>query len=100
MKLKWFVYLICFLLFVAAVDTIPDPPAVSPRNGDGSRISCLHVRGSFTLPEKEQIIACASIGSSEVAWFAYRLSFISELVEICPMDFVYHVADPSPPVFS
>jgi hypothetical protein len=99
-KLKCFVCLICLLLFVAAIDNVPDPPALSPRSGESSRICPLHVHGSFTLPEKERFIAAASIRHAQIAWFAFSLDFNSEQVDICPLVLVRHAADSSPPIFS
>jgi hypothetical protein len=99
-KFKCFVFLICLLLFVAAIDTIPDPPAVGPRGSDRSGISAFHVRGSFTLPEKERFIASASIRHASAAWLAFRLDFDSVLVDNCPLALVRRAADSSPPLFS
>ena len=100
MKLKWFACLICLLLFVAAIDNVPDPPAIRPRGSDSSGIFPLHVRGASVLPQKERIIRSASVQTSQVGWFAFRLGFISELVDVRPVASVRHAADPSPPLFS
>ena len=100
MKFKCFVFLICLLLFVAAVDTIPDPPAVSPRSGEGSGISPLHFHGSFNLPGKERPTAAISIRHSQVACFAFRLEFLSESADDCPLVLVRQAADSSPPLLS
>ena len=96
-KLKCFACLLCLLLFVAAIDNVPDPPAVNPRSSESSRVSPLPFHASFTLPEKGRFIASASIRPSQIARFACRLDFNTELVDICSLALVRHAADSSPP---
>jgi hypothetical protein len=100
LRYQWAVSLICLLLFVTSVDTIPDPPAINPPSGHSSSISALHIQGSFTLFEKEW---CKPIGSArriQAEWFSLRLAFDGEPASICPLPRIHHAADTSPPSFS
>jgi hypothetical protein len=88
------------VLFVAAVDTIPDPPAINPPSSHNYRISALHVRGSITLLEKEWFIAASSPRGEHNNWFSVRLAFDTKPAAVCPLPLVHHAADTSPPTFS
>jgi hypothetical protein len=100
LKQKYAIWVICLLLFVAAVDTIPDPPAINPPNSHSCRISALHVRGSFTMLEKEWIIASNSLGRDQLNWLSLRLALENRPVGVCILPLVHFAADTSPPVFS
>ena len=100
MKYKYSIWLICFLLFVAAVDTIPDPPAINPPNSHSIQISALHVRGPFTLLEKEWIVASSSLRRDRPSWFSFRLALDNRPVGVCTLPLVHLAADTSPPSFS
>jgi hypothetical protein len=97
LKFKCVVYLICLLLFVAAVDTIPDPPAINPPISHCSTISGIHFRGPITLLEKEWFVTSISPRCLEVSWFSFRLAFENKTFGVCPAPLVHHAADPSPP---
>lgn len=96
MRSKWAVALVCLLLFVAAVDTIPDPPAINPPARHAS-VSVLHLRGSFTLLEKQWYGALASIRRVQKDQFLARLALDEPSARISPLPRVHHATDTSPP---
>lgn len=100
LKRKYAVWLICLLLFVAAVDTIPDPPAINPPASHGCGISALHVRGSFTLLEKEWVVASSSLRCDNLNRFSVRLALDQRPVGVCTLPLVLFATDTSPPVCS
>ncbi|MGA7794796.1 MAG: hypothetical protein WCA19_17295 [Candidatus Acidiferrales bacterium] len=100
MKHKYAIWLICLLLFVAAVDTIPDPPAINPPNSHNCGISALHVRGSLTLLEKEWVVASASFRRDNPNWLSFRLALDQRRVGVCTLPLVLLATDTSPPVCS
>jgi hypothetical protein len=99
LKFKYTVWLLCLLLFVAAVDTIPDPPAINPPGSHSFGISALHVRGALTLLEKEWFAASSSSQRVQMFWYWFGLGFDTETVGVCPLPLVHQAADPSPPTF-
>lgn len=100
LKLKYAIWLICLLLFVAAVDTIPDPPAINPPSSHSCRISGLHVRGSFTLLEKEWLVASGSIRRDPLNWLSIRFALQNGPVGVCTLPLFHYAADTSPPAIS
>jgi len=100
LKFKCAVYLVCLLLFVAAVDTIPDPPVINPLGSHSSGISGIHLRGPATLLEKEWFVTSTSPRYVQVNWFSFRLAFEYKSVGVCPAPLVHHAADLSPPAVS
>jgi hypothetical protein len=100
LKRKYAAILICLLLFVAAVDTIPDPLAVSPPSSHSCGISPGHIRGSLNLFEKQWSVAAGSFRRDSVNCIAFRLTFDARPVGTCPLPLVYHATDASPPVIS
>jgi hypothetical protein len=100
LKSKSVVWLICLLLFVAAIDTIPDPPAISPPSSHSCGISALHVSGVFTLLEKEWFAASGSPRRVQINWVSFRLAFDNKPAGVCPLPLIQRAADPSPPNFS
>ena len=100
LKLKFAVSLICLLLFVAAIDTIPDPPAINPPSSHSLGISALHVRGPFTLLEREWVVASGSTRRIPIHLFSFRLAFEDKPLGVSLLPLVYHAADTSPPVVS
>jgi hypothetical protein len=100
LKQKYVAGLICLLLFVAAVDTIPDPPAVNPPTSHSCGISAFHVLGSFTPLEKEWFVAFSLLRRDFVNWFSFRLALDNRPIGVCALPLVHHAADPSPPIFS
>jgi hypothetical protein len=100
LKRKYAVWLICLMLIVAAVDTIPDPPAINPPNSHSCGISALHVRGTFTLLEDEWIVASSSLRGDDSNWLSFRLALDQRPVGVCTLPLVRLAADSSPPVIS
>jgi hypothetical protein len=92
--------LICLLLFVAAVDTIPDPPAISPLSSHGCEVSALHVPGAFTVLENEWFAAAISPRGERNNWFSFKLAFDTKPAAVFPPLLVHHAADTSPPASS
>jgi hypothetical protein len=100
LKFKFVVLFICLFLFVAAVDTIPDPPAVNPPSGHTSVISVHFVRGCTTMLEKEWFIPASSRRSENNNWFSLRLVFDTKPAAVFPQPLVHRAANSSPPIFS
>jgi hypothetical protein len=100
LKFRFATWLICALLFVAAVDTIPDPPAINPPGRHGCEVSAVHVRGAFTLLEKEWFVAPVSSRGERSNWLSFKLSFDTKPAAVFPLPLVHHAADTSPPSFS
>jgi len=100
LKRKYAVWLLCLLLFVAAVDTIPDPPAINPPNSHSYGISALHVCGSFTLLEKEWVVASTSLQRDNLNSLSFRLALDHRPVGVSTLPLVHLAADTSPPVCS
>ena len=97
MKAKFFICLISLFLFVAAVDTIPDPPAIPCASGYGGKIlyPLIHVHRYTFL---EGLIASGSSRRIQSILFVLKQDFSDELVRLCPLALVLHVADSSPPL--
>jgi hypothetical protein len=100
LKLKYFVWLICLLLFVAAVDTIPDPPAINPPGGHSSIITAAHDGGPLTLFDKEWRIVSNSSRGFALNWFTERFALVEEPVSASLRPLVEQASDPSPPAWS
>lgn len=99
LKYKWAIGLLCLLLFVTAVDTIPDPPAINPPCGHGVNILGLHLHGSFTLLELKWSRGASSPQHLQSDRFWFRLALDSRPASSSPLPRVYHAADTSPPRF-
>jgi hypothetical protein len=100
LKLKYAIWLICLLLFVAAVDTIPDPPAINPPSSHSCGISSLNVRGPLTILKKGWFTGHSGPERDPLHSLLFRLDFETGLSGICPLPRVHHAADVSPPSFS
>ena len=96
MKTKWIIGLLCLLLFIAAVDTIPDPPAINPPANHGT-VSGLHLRGPFTLLEKQWYGTSRATLNTGSDRFSVQLRIDEPPVRISPLPRVHHAADTSPP---
>jgi hypothetical protein len=96
LKSKWAIGLLCLLLFTAAVDTIPDPPAISPPANHGG-VSGLHIRGPFTVLEKQWYGTTRATFSTRGDRFSIQLRLDEPPARISPLPRVYHAADTSPP---
>lgn len=100
LKFKYAVWLLCLFLFVAAVDTIPDPPAINPPGSHSCAISAAHFRGSLNLLEKQWFTAPSSTRPVQMVWLTSGLGFDTETVGVCPLPLVHQAADSSPPAIS
>jgi hypothetical protein len=98
--IKSFAFLICLLVFVAAVDTVPDPPATSPRSRDGFAISAFNVHGPSTPQEKQWFGAGLLLRQISFHWVLFGLVCYGEPVGSGLPVLILHASDPSPPVFS
>jgi hypothetical protein len=87
------------LLFVAAIDQVPDPPAVNPHNLEIVRVSALHVRGS-SARQQEILISSDSSHYFRTSASSSSLTFENKLLDLYQLILVRHAADPSPPFFS
>jgi len=92
--------LIALLLLIAAVDTIPDPPAINPPCSHSCGISALHLRGSFSSLEKEWFVVSAGSRRIQMNWFSFRLAIENKPALVCSLPIFHHAADTSPPIFS
>lgn len=98
MKRKYLVYLICLLLLVAAVDTIPDPPAFNPPRSHSNIILSLRTHSSSAAPEEGRFVTRGSPRSIPLLWYSLRVDSEDGVVGIFPAALVRHAADPSPPI--
>jgi hypothetical protein len=78
LKLKFLACLICLLVIVAAVDSVPDPPAMNPRNRDSFAISALHVHAPSAPSGKQPFAVGWLLRQFTVRLFSFRLGFDSE----------------------
>lgn len=99
MKLKYVIWLICLLLFVAAVDNIPDPPAINPP-GHSSGISAPHVRVPGSQLEKEWSLGIHPLRTAPTHPFSVSFRLEDETIGIRRIPLVFHATDASPPVLS
>jgi hypothetical protein len=100
LKLKSAACFICLILFVAAVDTIPDPPVINPPGSRSCGISALQVRGPLTLQEKTWTIACNLPRLGQMVSLLFRSAFGDQPIAMGPLPRIHHATDSSPPVFS
>ena len=100
LKRKYLVSLLCLLVFVAAVDTIPDPPAISPAGSHASQIAASHVRGPLSQLEKEWSLGIFSPRPISIHWFSIRHVFEYSPASAVCNPLVFHATDASPPVLS
>jgi hypothetical protein len=100
LKLKPAVWLLCLFLFVSAVDTIPDPPAISPSGSRSKTISSVHVRGPFSVLEKAWLIACNKPQRAQPSSLSLRPAFLDKAIAEFLLPRIYHLTDSSPPFFS
>ncbi len=100
LKLKYVVCLICLLLAVAAVDTIPDPPAISPPNSHSYGFSAHHVSGRTTLRDQEWLSGADAPHRDRLRAFSFRLVLENVPVGASFLPFVHHAADSSPPLLA
>jgi hypothetical protein len=100
LKLKSAACFICLILFVAAVDTIPDPPAINPPGSRSYGISALQVRGPLTLQEKTWTIACNLPRLGQMVSLLFRSALGDPPIAMGPLPRIHDATDSSPPVFS
>jgi hypothetical protein len=90
--------LVCLLLLVAAVDTIPDPEAITSLSSHGSDICACHLHVSSARQLKEQTLL-ASL-PNRLNWFFWMSAFDAQPQGRLNLPRVQHAADSSPPVLS
>lgn len=100
MKFKYVACLLCLLLFAAAIDSIPDPPAIYPRNNSSCALSALSIHGHSTLPGKERFIGPSSPRLIKINWLSFRLGIDNKYVGFRFLALIRCSADASPPIFS
>jgi hypothetical protein len=100
LKLRTAIWLICLLLLVAAIDTIPDPPAINPPTSHSCGVSAVHIQAASTLLEKEWFAAASPPRRFLIDWYLLRSTFENLPSGVCPLLLVHFAADPSPPCFS
>jgi hypothetical protein len=100
LKLKSAVGLLYLFLFVSAVDTIPDPPAIQPSGRRGYQICSFHVRGPISSLEKAWVVACNWPGRALASSLSFRPAFLDKAIAVLLLPRIHHVTDSSPPVFS
>jgi hypothetical protein len=88
--------LLCFLLFVAALDLVPDPPVVNPHTSEVGQGS-LHIRGVSAL-QQEILVFSESSHYARKNSSPYGLTIDIKLLGPCQLLLVRHAADPSPPI--
>lgn len=96
-KGEYLVLLMCLLLFIAAVDTIPDPPAINPPSSPAHRISALYLRGAAPSPERVRPVLLLAPGAAQIERSPFALALGNEFVNVFPLGFVRRAADSSPP---
>ena len=102
LKLRIVAFFICFLLFVAAIDTIPDPYALKPPTEHASSSIVL----AHTLPANRApirslwIIAARTFQMYRVKWLSRRFALDLLPQGDLPLPRVHHAADSSPPVIA
>jgi len=94
------IWLLCLLLFIAAVDTIPDPPAIYSHGGQTCGIYSVSIRGQITPLEKEWYLTTVPALRNLIHWFSFRLVFDNEPKAVCTLPLIYHGTDVSPPISS
>jgi hypothetical protein len=99
LKLKYVIWLICLLLFVAAVDTTPDPPAINPPS-HSSGISAPHVRGPGSQLEKKWSLGIHPWRTAPIHPFSVSFRIEDETIGIRRIFLVFHATDASPPDLS
>jgi hypothetical protein len=100
LKLKHLILLLCLVLFVAAVDATPDPPAINPPVGHSCTISAFHDYGSLTIFEKQWRVTFTSLRYTPVNWPATRTGVDEKPVGMCAVPLIEHATDSSPPILS
>jgi hypothetical protein len=100
LKLKYAVWLICLLLFVAAVDNIPDPLAINPPGSHRSGISVLHVRGLSSSLEKDWTAGPNPSRLVQIFWLSLRVGFDDRPAGFSPLPLIHYATDTSPPSVS
>jgi hypothetical protein len=100
LKPKYIVWLICLLVFVAAVDTIPDPPAINPPGGHGTMVTAAHDGGPLSLFDRQWRIVSNSLGRYPLNWFTERFAMEEKPVSASLRPLVEQASDPSPPACS
>lgn len=94
---KYLVLLTCVLLFIAAVDTIPDPPAINPPGSAGHRISALYIHGPAMSTQRAHAVSQVPCGAMGPDRSPFPWSFETQIAGTFASGLVRHAADSSPP---
>jgi hypothetical protein len=97
---KYAIWLLCLFLAIAAVDTIPDPPAIFSHGGQNCGVYSFSIRSQVTPLEKEWALASGPVLRDLIHGFSIRLVFDNEPHAVCTLPLVHHETDASPPVCS
>jgi hypothetical protein len=90
--------LLCLLVVVASLDTLPDPPAVKPQSNRNNLVSQLHHHVPVTAKNHaSDCLACAP--HFQVSLFSFGQIFEGRGPSYDPT-FVHQATDTSPPSFS
>ena len=100
MKSKYAIWVVCLLLFIAAVDTIPDPPAINPPGSHGCSVSAVHDRGPLSVVEREWLVASQAPQRILPNSLFIRLRFDDRPARICLLPRIHHATDTSPPAIA
>jgi hypothetical protein len=100
LKLRYVVALtLCLLLFVAAIDQIPDPPAVNPHNQETICVSVLHAGGSSAV-QQEILISFVPSHVVRTSSSSSGLTVENRILGLYQLLLVRPATDSSPPLFS
>jgi hypothetical protein len=86
------IWIVCALVILAAVDTIPDPAAANPNNAQLSA-SCRHERAVAAVVCSALDLLAAPVAVSILPGLGADLFHYADRVV-----FIEHAADPSPPL--
>ena len=88
--------MLCLLLFIATIDTIPDPPALGPQGGQQSLIS--HLSHHAPTPPLRTPVGLSSGADRFLATRFWSGPPLENQRRPVSSSFVRHASDPSPPL--
>jgi len=101
LKLRFCAFFICLLVFVAAVDTIPDPRALTPPTKDSFGRLVDHALRAAPAPlHNSWTFAARVFQMYPMNWFSCRFAFDLLPEGDVPLRRITHAADSSPPFVS
>ena len=98
LKIRYVSALICLLLFVAAVDTIPDPDVVLSASAHARTVCTEHVRANPTQRKIELTLLRHSLQLHQMNWSFWMLAFDAHNTSRLNLPQLHFAADTSPPV--